>query len=388
MNNKKNIVYLPNDQHISDFINTVVIYMYNNQNRNYIIIGSDYLYLEDELLEIINNLENRVELFIEKSSSLAKLLIDIDLKWTIINGYKIIFKKEYNKYYHISIYRPKITILYLTDKIDDVLENCKKSIYKYSKKYNYNFINQKKLIVVNNFIIKENIDNIISENIKSKEVETNLEDVVNKTLYDAPDFVQYDEILIKRLNKQAMESPRAVSYFEGRKITKESIVRFDLGYSEKQDSVVVPMHSPDSMCIGFVARTVEAKEFKNTPGLPKSKILFNLHRVKSSKFVYVVESSFDAIRLDQVGFPAVATLGANVSSSQMKLLEKYFNNVVLVADNDEAGSIMADRLTEKLGSLVTIIKLDKQYKDIGDMNDDAIRQLEYSFDNSIIAMLK
>jgi hypothetical protein len=142
MNNKKNIVYLPNDQYISDFINTVVIYMYNNQNRNYIIIGSDYLYLEDELLEIINNLENRVELFIEKSSSLAKLLIDIDLKWTIINGYKIIFKKEYNKYYHISIYRPKITILYLTDKIDDVLENCKKSIYKYSKKYNYNFIHQ------------------------------------------------------------------------------------------------------------------------------------------------------------------------------------------------------------------------------------------------------
>jgi hypothetical protein len=49
---------------------------------------------------------------------------------------------------------------------------------------------------------------------------------------------------------------------------------------------------------------------------------------------------------------------------------------------------MADRLTEKLGSLITVIKLDKQYKDIGDMDDDAIRKLEYSFDNSIIAMLK
>ena len=195
-------------------------------------------------------------------------------------------------------------------------------------------------------------------------------------------------MLIKRLAKQAVDSPRAVSYFEGRRITTESMIKFDLGYSEKQDSVIVPMHSPDGMCIGFVARTVEGKEFKNTPGLPKSKILFNLHRIKSSSFVYVVESSFDAIRLDQVGFPAVATLGANVSSSQMKLLEKYFTNIVLVADNDEAGSIMADRLTEKLGSIVTVIKLDKQYKDIGDMNDDAIRKLEYSFDNSIIAMLK
>jgi DNA primase len=224
--------------------------------------------------------------------------------------------------------------------------------------------------------------------IKSKEVETDLEAVVNKALYAAPDFVQYDEILTKRLNKQALESPRAMSYFEGRRITQDSVIKFDLGYSEKQDSVTIPMQSPDGMTIGFVARTIEGKDFKNTPGLPKSKILFNLHRVKSSKVVYVVESSFDAIRLDQVGFPAVATLGANVSSSQMKLLEKYFNNVVLVADNDEAGSIMADRLNEKLGSLITVIKLDKQYKDIGDMNDDAIRQLEYQFDNSIVAMLK
>lgn len=223
--------------------------------------------------------------------------------------------------------------------------------------------------------------------IKSKEVEANIETVINKALYAAPDFVQYDEILIKRLNKQALDSPRAVSYFEGRKITTDSMIKFDLGYSEKQDSVTIPMQSPDGMTIGFVARTIEGKEFRNTPGLPKSKILFNLHRVKSSKIIYVVESSFDAIRLDQVGFPAVATLGANVSSSQMKLLEKYFNNVVLVADNDEAGSIMADRLTEKLGSLVTVIRLDTQYKDIGDMNDDAIRKLEYQFDNSIIAML-
>jgi len=224
--------------------------------------------------------------------------------------------------------------------------------------------------------------------IKSKGSEINLESVISKTLYSPPDFVQYDEVLIKRLNNQALDSPRAVRYFEGRNITKESMLKFGLGFSEKQDSVTVPMHSPDGMCIGFVARTIEGKEFKNTPGLPKSKILFNLHRVKSSSVVYIVESSFDAIRLDQVGFPAVATLGANVSVSQIRLLEKYFNNVVLVADNDEAGKIMTEKLIEKLGHVVTVINLDKKYKDIGDMDDDAIKKLEYQFDNSIIAMLK
>jgi DNA primase len=224
--------------------------------------------------------------------------------------------------------------------------------------------------------------------IKSKETETNIEAVVNKALHQIPDFVQYDELLIKRLGKQAIDSPRAMTYFEGRRLTKESVIKFDLGYSEKQDSVVIPMQSPDGMSIGFVARTIEGKEFKNTPGLPKSKILFNLHRVKASKIVYVVESSFDAIRLDQVGFPAVATLGANVSSSQIELLKRYFTGVVLVADNDEAGAIMSERLTEKMGNLVTVISPDKKYKDIGDMTDDEIRKLEFQFDNVIDSMLK
>jgi DNA primase len=223
--------------------------------------------------------------------------------------------------------------------------------------------------------------------IKSKETEHNIENIVNKAMYAPPEFIQYDELLIKRLNNQAIESPRAMRYFEGRKIAKSSIEKFSLGYSEKQDSVTIPMQSPDGMTIGFVARTVEGKEFKNTPGLPKSKILFNLHRVKSSSVVYVVESSFDAIRLDQVGFPAVATLGANVSLSQIKLLEKYFNNVILVADNDEAGNIMKDKLIEKLGSLISVIQIDKKYKDIGDMDDETIRSLEFQFDKSISSML-
>ena len=224
--------------------------------------------------------------------------------------------------------------------------------------------------------------------IASKQQENNIASLIDKTLYAPADFVQYDELLIKRLNNQALESPRAMRYFEGRSITKDSVIKFSLGYSEKQDSVIIPMATPDGMCIGFVARTIEGKDFKNTPGLPKSKILFNLSRIKTSSTVYVVESSFDAIRLDQVGFPAVATLGANVSVSQIRLLEKYFNNIVLIADNDEAGSIMKDKLVEKLGSLVTVTNIDKKYKDIGDMNDEAIKKLEFSFDNSIAAMLK
>ena len=223
--------------------------------------------------------------------------------------------------------------------------------------------------------------------IKSKEQESSILDAVSKNLIEKPMYTQYDQVLIKRLNQQALESPRAMRYYYGRAITEESVKKFALGYSEKQDMVTIPVHSPDGMEIGFVGRSVEGKDFKNTPGMPKSKVLFNLHRVKSSSKVYVVESSFDAIRLDQCGFAAVATLGANVSSFQTDLLQKYFNSVIVIADNDEAGGNMKSKIVERLGASATVIKLDKKYKDIGDMDDDAIKSLDESFDKSIAAML-
>lgn len=223
--------------------------------------------------------------------------------------------------------------------------------------------------------------------IKSKETESNLEAEIASKFIERPEYVQYDQVLIKRLNQQALESPRAMRYYNGRLINEESVKKFSLGYSDKQDMVTIPVHSPEGIEVGFVGRSVEGKDFKNTPGLPKSKVLFNLHRVKTAGKVYVVESSFDAIRLDQCGFPAVATLGANVSNYQTDLLKKYFNNIIVIADNDEAGGNMKSKLVERLGNRVDVIKLDKQYKDIGDMPDEAIKNLDESFDKSIASML-
>ena len=83
----------------------------------------------------------------------------------------------------------------------------------------------------------------------------------------------------------------------------------------------------------------------------------------------------------------MATLGSNVSNIQIELLQKYFNDIVIIADNDEAGGNMKDRLIDKLGSRVSVIQLNKEYKDIGDMSDEAIKNLQFEFDKSIAAML-
>jgi DNA primase len=224
--------------------------------------------------------------------------------------------------------------------------------------------------------------------IKKNEVESDLRTEIVSKLLDKPDYLPFDQAVVDRLASEAKLSDRAVGYFEGRSISRHSMDRFSLGYSESRDMVTVPVHAPDGLLVGFVGRSIEGKDFKNTPGLPKSKVLFNLHRVKSSSKIFVVESSFDVIRLDQVGMPAVATLGANVSNIQVELLRKYFNNIYVIADNDEAGGNMKDRIIEKIGPRVSVIQLDKQYKDIGDMDDEAIKSIDVGFDKLISAMLQ
>jgi hypothetical protein len=49
---------------------------------------------------------------------------------------------------------------------------------------------------------------------------------------------------------------------------------------------------------------------------------------------------------------------------------------------------MRDKLVQRLGPVVTSVYIDKKYKDIGDMDDDAIKKLEFQFDSSITTMLR
>lgn len=214
----------------------------------------------------------------------------------------------------------------------------------------------------------------------------NIVNIVDNILDKDPEFNPFDELMIKRLH-QAVLNPRPTWYFESRRINTDSMTKFSLGYSEKQDMVTVPIHSPDgSMFIGFVARSIEGKDFKNTPGLPKSKILFNLHRAKKFNTVYVVESTFDAIRLDQNNVPAVATLGSNVSRNQIELLKKYFNDIVVIADNDDAGKSMQNNILDKVGKRATLISIPQRFKDVGDMKDSDIQELITRINDPLLAM--
>ena len=156
---------------------------------------------------------------------------------------------------------------------------------------------------------------------------------------------------------------------------------FELGYSSNMNMVTVPVHSPDGMAIGIVGRSIEGKSFKNSTNLPKSKTLFNVHRAKKiGDHVIVVESSFDAIRIHQAGFPnVVATLGGFLSTEQHQLLNRYFNRITIMTDADLAGRELGLSIANKLRMkdiLWSSCGYGKIYphdaKDAGDMTDEEI----------------
>lgn len=225
--------------------------------------------------------------------------------------------------------------------------------------------------------------------IDSKKDDRNLLDKLSTTLKNKNEFKPFDEQLIEKLYKNVFENPKAINYFNSRGITKDSIDRYKLGYSITQDMVTIPVHSPDGYCLGFVGRSIEGKQFKNSIDLPKSKTLFNLWRNKRVDKIFVVESSFDAIKIEQAGGHAVATLGATISKEQRKLLKQYFNQVIALGDMDMAGQNMSNKLLTDLGPGKCIVaKLPDGIKDVSDLDEESLKRFVSSFDNIVSSMLQ
>jgi DNA primase len=219
--------------------------------------------------------------------------------------------------------------------------------------------------------------------INSRKDVVDIEREVDQAIEASSDLPEFDMDLIRKLHASLMNSDRAKEYFANRNITQESAVTFMLGYSEKQDMVVVPVFSVENICLGFVARSIEGKSFKNSTGLPKSKTLFNINNVRRQKMV-VVESSFDVIRLSQLNIPAVATLGATVSKSQISLLQTYASSIIVCPDNDDAGSGLIDKIVKNIKNReIEVVRLNKG-KDIGDLADNEILDTFNNAGNKLI----
>lgn len=116
--------------------------------------------------------------------------------------------------------------------------------------------------------------------------------------------------------------------------------------------VMFPIFNPYGKVAGFGARRIDnKKEFKylNSPETliyNKSRILYGIHiaRKSRSKSVILVEGYMDVISLMKHGiYNVVAASGTSFTKEQAKLLKKYFEEVIVCLDSDDAGINAAKR---------------------------------------------
>lgn len=178
------------------------------------------------------------------------------------------------------------------------------------------------------FPAKRIISKYESEN---KAIERQVTDIFDKKL-ELPTF-PYSKM--NEMSDAFWNSP-AQEYMQGRGFTDKTMAYFQVGYSASKGLVAIPVHDWESNLVGVIGRTIVGKRFENSKKIPTRKTLFNIHRVRKYESVIIVESSMDAMRIHQAGFPnVVATNGGFFTESHRQLLNRYFNEIIIMTDNDD-----------------------------------------------------
>lgn len=200
---------------------------------------------------------------------------------------------------------------------------------------------------------------------------------LNKILTRTTEDDEFDLEIMRRMQRDLATTPKAMEYLYSRGLSDETIGYFQLGYSGKRGMVVIPVYTRFNKLLGIVGRSIEGKAYKNSKGASFSKTLFNIQKaIRASDTVAIVEGAFDAMRVHEAGYPCVvATLGGHLSKEQTKLLDAYFNRIIIMTDADGPGRDLGKKIMRAVPGKLTkwAVHPDHEsgvyngYKDAGDM---------------------
>lgn len=164
------------------------------------------------------------------------------------------------------------------------------------------------------------------------------------------ELAEFPEGAVFKMHDRFMATPAAKEYMKGRGFQKETMEHFKVGFTpqslngpvyRKHDMIVVPAYDNKSRPVGLIGRSLVGKEFKNFganpngTGFHKSKIVWNLQNARRYETIILTESTFDAMRIHQAGYPNVgALLGGSLSAVQTNLLNRHFTRAIIFTDNE------------------------------------------------------
>lgn len=220
-------------------------------------------------------------------------------------------------------------------------------------------------------------------------------------LYDRL-YKTYHTILLTHPQAQA-----AREYLEKRKVSAETIEKFQLGYAPDdpkwlygflrknnysdevlkesglfsrnyetlplfRNRIMFPIRTWQGSCVAFGGRDLSGEsraKYINTPDTAiysKRNVLFgfyeSLSTIKEKKEITLCEGNFDVISLHQAGLTyAAAPLGTAFTEEQAKLIKRYCDRVNLLFDSDSAGqnaTAKALLICQKLDLSNFVVKLE------------------------------
>jgi 5S rRNA maturation endonuclease (ribonuclease M5) len=169
-------------------------------------------------------------------------------------------------------------------------------------------------------------------------------------------------------------------YLERRGISEAVQRLLGVGYDKRSRAVTMPWFNPDGTLANVKYRRVDSKIFwyaKN--GYPIRELLYGINVIyeRNIKRAAIVEAEIDAMTLMSAGVPAIATGGSgNFNEVKRDLIARSpLEEIVIVADHDDAGQAMKRRIVEMLRGyvIVKVAGYPKRYKDV---NEYAVKSTE------------
>lgn len=176
---------------------------------------------------------------------------------------------------------------------------------------------------------------------------------------------------------------RSDPYFTGRGLSDETVRRF--GLVVENGYAVLPVFV-DGVCRSVCRRAIDPAvepRYQNSRGAMQ---LWNSAAMEraAGKELFVTEGIFDALSLEELGFPAVALCGAANTGKLVQKIDEYVpvawpERVILAGDADAAGQGMNEKLREQLtarGIACAVLALPDGCKDVNEalvQNRDALQ---------------
>ena len=161
-------------------------------------------------------------------------------------------------------------------------------------------------------------------------------------------------------NSNFLES--IIKIYSKKKILETGLFYFDENkkkFIEKfKNRIIFPINNITAKPIALGGRIIQESSFQakyinspETPHFRKGSILYNLDKARilsnSVENIYLVEGYMDVIGLNRNGIEnVVANLGTSLTDKQIKILNQFFDNIIICFDGDESGYKAALRAAE------------------------------------------